>query len=382
MAVVVVGVSAGIALASKPNVGLLALVAVAASIATIERGTLRRALVQVGVITAIALGIVAVTLLPVAWTGSLGAFTDQVLGGKDEYLRVGFSYLTGLERTFTAVLDRRSALDMMGVLAIWQSLVMLLPIVVVAMLVLAWRRSGSGERRGFMVGTAFAAAAIASVVPRPDQIHFSAATPLAVAALVIALNLRSNRTIESSAPSRSPRRQLRGIAAVTLVVAALGVPAVIAPAFAGLVGDRGHRTGVASFVALPIDAVAQQELAATRLAPLRQTRGAVFVVRQDAAFWYIAGGFHDPLPFDYPANSDFGNAGQSGVIRDVVRRAVRWICLPPRRERHAFAWKLAPTRLEAWVRRHLRHVTSVQRCELYRAALPRSTRARNDTKRQ
>src|SRR5262249_41813031 len=155
--------------------------------------------------------------------------------------------------------------------------------------------------------------------------------PLAAAAVIVAspepTALGTSPTRGDRAPSSALRR--RTVRLVSVAFVGLGFIAVTIPAAATLTGLRRSHRGNGGFALFPEDVRAQHEERATDTSPMRRTGGTIFIVRQDAAFWYLAGRLHNPLPFDYPSRADFGGNGERGVIQRLDRGAARWICLAP-----------------------------------------------------
>ena len=94
------------------------------------------------------------------------------------------------------------------------------------------------------------------------------------------------------------------------------------------------------------------------------TDGKVFIVREDAGFWYLTTGTRNPLPFDIPEVSDFGADGEAGVIRRLERGEATWVCVKPVKE-HANG-ELEPRRIRRWVRAHFEFVETIRQCDMYK----------------
>ncbi|MEO6512737.1 MAG: hypothetical protein ABIO16_17190, partial [Nocardioides sp.] len=74
------------------------------------------------------------------------------------------------------------------------------------------------------------------------------------------------------------------------------------------------------------------------------TSGTVFLLRPDAAVWYLATGLRNPTPYDYPLASPFGPDGQRVLALNLGNGSVRYCCWKP-----AEAGALTPAELEAYV---------------------------------
>ena len=76
----------------------------------------------------------------------------------------------------------------------------------------------------------------------------------------------------------------------------------------------------------------------------RLTGGTVFLLRPDAAVWYLATGVRNPTPYDYPLASPFGPDGQQVLAGNLASGQVRYCCWVP-----SHAGALTPTHLEEYV---------------------------------
>ena len=94
------------------------------------------------------------------------------------------------------------------------------------------------------------------------------------------------------------------------------------------------------------------------------TDGKVFILREDAGFWYLTTGTQNPLPYDIPEVSDFGADGERGVIRSLARGDATWVCVKPVAE--AGNGVLEPRRIRHWVRKHFEFVATIRQCDMYR----------------
>jgi hypothetical protein len=91
------------------------------------------------------------------------------------------------------------------------------------------------------------------------------------------------------------------------------------------------------------------------------TGGVVFLLRPDAALWYLACGLTNPTPYDYPLASTFGPTGQQEVAQQLRDGRIGWCCVQP--ARHG---ALTPTHLEEFVERELVRVGETPLGTLYR----------------
>jgi hypothetical protein len=346
------GVAIGGSFWCKPNIGLLALAAVVVTL-TVAGGrawrTTARAVAVVGG-TFAAVGVVTTALL--AASGAWSAFVDQVFRSKAQYLDVGFSFATAVERRLGALGNG----DPVDTRAIVWLLILATPVVVLGACAWAcWR----ADRRidATLVGfVAFAVVGILGTVPRPGVNHLGATAALMITGAAGAV---------LSVPERAPgRRARRGLLVAGTVLAAIA--AAIAMGTALEPGTVRVDRDAPNFEATPVphSVVYRAGLLRERLADL--TNGEVFFVRQDAGFLHFLTGTHDPLPYDIAERSDFGGAGQRGVIDRLARGEAPWVCLTPARVPHHGEDPLVPRAIEQWVRLHGVLTAQLPMCDLYR----------------
>jgi hypothetical protein len=168
--------------------------------------------------------------------------------------------------------------------------------------------------------------ALAALWPRADEVHVRCSLPLWTAPAVAA------------ADRLSPAL---GIAWAALVAAAGLVSAALA------VAER-RATRLPSPSGTPFDGVNScpwdlEEVMAGGEELRRLTRGTVFLLRSDAAVWYLASGLRNPTPYDYPLASTFGPNGQQVLAANLASGQVRFCCWVP-----SLAGRLTPTHLEEY----------------------------------
>src|SRR6185436_19204630 len=118
------------------------------------------------------------------------------------------------------------------------------------------------------------------------------------------------------------------------------------------------RAGFAHFDGIPVPERFRAGVADIKRFVRDSTDGKVFIVREDAGFWYLTTGTRNPLPFDIPEVSDFGADGEDGVIRRLERGEATWVCVKPVKE-HANG-ELEPRRIRRWVRAHFEFVETIR----------------------
>jgi hypothetical protein len=237
--------------------------------------------------------------------------------------------------------------------------VLFVPFVVVPVVIRAcWRLRHSADTR-YVGLTAFAVAGLVGVLPRPGVNHFVATLPLTAAAALGIWVMTPGRLV-----TRAWTRWLAYAAGA--LVAVVGVSAMAASS-AESFGKTRALHDVPHFRVTPIRADVEKRTQELRAALAAQTSDRVFIAREDAGFLYLRTGTRNPLPFDMVERSDFGAAGERGVIRRLERGDARWVCLHPHRPPKQEQSSLVPRQLEQWVRTHFEFVSAYPGCDLYRA---------------
>jgi Glycosyltransferase family 87 len=344
------GALAGLAFATKQNVGAFA----AAALLMAILGTGRSARVRAVAIAAAAFaGTVAVTLVPVLATGGLRELWDYGFANRGSYAdSANVSYLDGIDTQLDAIresshtlADRASAVVHGYELAAFA----LVPLVLLALAV-AWIRARGLPRARMTVVGAFTLAAAAAIFPRADMAHVLWVFPLFVVAGLCACK------------ALVPERRLRTAAVVLLVVLA---PVLLARAFGQVAqladgskrfSDLPHARGVL------IEPAEETEIADAAAALEREERP-VFLATTEAGILYLASGIENATPFDYPLVTAFGRDGEEGLAEDVERGRFATVCVDFGEER-----ALVPTRLAGAIERSLTRAEDLGVCRVYRRA--------------
>jgi hypothetical protein len=355
-----VGFLCGVAFASKPNTGLLALGAVAVTVVVSSRRARQPDLGRLMVRVAGGFGAaVSTMLLPIVLAGTTDAFMGDVFTGKGQYV----SLLGG--RPFSHVATALNAFGS-GKAPIGLHLVatdLLLPFVVpVLVVVIILRSRDLRSSPTFVALVAFAGVGIGCAAPDFGPQHVTEAVPLLLGVSVVLLVW----TRPFARATALPWRLVLVPVAASLVVVAVSVSAYarrprVAPT------DHVVNASLAHFDGTMISARNEVSLRAD-LADLRaDTHGSVFIVRAQAAFYYLAGGLRDPTPFDFPAVTDFGSGGQRGVLTLLRRTHTRWVCLPAPPRPRTRSSSTAPLELERGLARSYHLVERLHLCDLYTA---------------
>ena len=364
------GVAAGSSIASKPNTGALALLALIVTVVAAHRGV-RAAVRDVGRVLLPA-GLVSLAMLvPVVVTGAFSSFVSDVLLEKGDYIRVmSSSPVPGLSQAFS-LLDGTAHATRLHPRAVElgsqiYDTFALAPLVVMA--VLAWAVWRSRGRTGGRVtlGVAFSSAGMLAALPTFGPQHAAEVMPLALTAMASAAGWAARQP-----PRRSPIGARAVMVAALAVWLAVGVVAIVARSFDGLDGSIGSPSTLPAVGSSPVLAseVRTTEQDVVRLR--RLTHGRVFILRADAAYYYLVGHLTDPTPFDFPVRSDFGSAGEGGVIADVRSHRIPYVCVG-RYERRASGRgpDFRPLALDRAVRRTMHFTARLRLCDLYSAHVP------------
>ena len=323
-AAAVAGVMAGLAFCSKPNVGLLALAALVASMAWIGRSTshgtdkaIRHAGLAVGTFAAVA----GSCVLAIAFSGAWDSFLVQNFTGKTVYLsRAGVSYQPFLEQAID--------LDAIATRPVgWlRSTIYLVPLCLPGLWFVRRRQNW------IPILGIFALAGLAAAYPRPDIHHIFLAAPalaLAAAALLSAL-----------VPRRLPRLTLIAVGAVAMLAAVL------------------HFRTTAELPRGENDALRQQARTLVPHAP----GGTLFVLHEEAPLIYAWTGLRNPTRYDYPLVTGFGPNGQQEVIALIEAGRVPTICAAP----NSPQWMdMAPELLLKYVEERLQPGPDLIVCRIY-----------------
>jgi len=158
-----VGVATAASFWSKPNIGLLALAAVVVTLAVAGGRAWRRSARAVGVVAGAFAAVGLACSMVLVATDAWSAFIDQVFRSKGQYLDVGFSYATAVERRVEAL----SGGDPVDTRAIVWLLILAVPVVAAAVLVWACWRARMRMDGTLVAFVAFGAVGILGTVPRP-----------------------------------------------------------------------------------------------------------------------------------------------------------------------------------------------------------------------
>ena len=353
----VAGALAGLSFASKPNIGLVAVAAIAALVVAAGVGERRpwlrdavRLVVPFAAVSALAVLIVA---LNGAWSG----FTADVFTGKAHYLDVFTGgYLPGLrhvERTLPFFGPPAAAYAN----RLWYT-ASLLPIGAACAVIAAFVKT-TGPRRLYAAAlAAFAVVGAIGLIPRGGPQHLTETAPLFLVVIAGSTALL--------APSLTARAVRRGLAVVLAGWFAIATVAIVVRSVEPLPQRAESLTGLPHMVGA---AVADHTIRGVHIvgaAARRAHATNLFIIRPDASYYYLTAQLTDPTPFDFPGVSDLGRDDQDGVIRLLRGGSVQWVCVSRPPKRSAYVSPTRPMRLEAYVRHTFVFTTHVRICDLYR----------------
>jgi len=352
IACVVAGAAAGLAFATKPNVGVFTIAGVVAGLAlTAPTGGAAAWLRGAAISGAAFVAAAAVPLLPVVLGGSWTSFADYVFLNKVTYVRVaGESWF----RQAGARLpwDATSAADLAWRL-VNLPVLFTFPAAFVLLAAAAWRAAAADRRRLAALGV-FLAAGAAFVYPRANLRHLS----LPMATAVLACWIAWSRL--APALTQRMRRAVR-LAATAFLVAS--VMWLAGPHVRDLargrerISDLPHFAGV---VTKSADIESAREIGAVLAEEARAGRRP-FVCGQDSGFWQLVSGIPNPTPIDYAFSTSMGRTGERDTIAAIVAGRIGVVWLDPSTQA-----ELRPAALEEYVRTHLVRDGSVGGYEVWR----------------
>jgi hypothetical protein len=328
---------------------------------------------DLGRVALAAAAVVVAVLLPVLWTGGVHGFVSDVVLEKGQYLHVMNTVLPGFDNAFSILpghvhvtaTKARAVLTAPTTLGTrYFDTFRFVPFFALAIFAWAiWR--ARDRRRGHMtLCVSFGIAALLAALPSAGPQHVTEVMPLLLAAVASAVALAR----QGRAPARVGTVMTAVVAVVLIAWLGFGVATISGRAIGGLTGDGGSTSALPHLGSSPVLA-ADARGTARDVAELRRvTGGRVFIIRADAAYYYLAGNLRNPTPYDFPVLSDFGSAGERGVIRLVEQHRIPYACVrrhddPPPVDSPDFR----PLALNHAVRHDMRLVAHLNICDVYAA---------------
>jgi hypothetical protein len=359
------GLMSGLAFASKPNTGLLAILAVSAVVVARGRrgpaeASTRAGLAAVGAGCGVAfMGMLAQILA----AGTFGDFVGNVFTGKTDYLSaVGSPLLPGFRHLVEAISAGRGTLGTEIV-----AFDILAPVTAVAIFAIVIWRTRDRSAPDFVALAAFTLVGIGAAAPDFGAQHLTEAMPFLLALPAFALARARPLAWPRHRWSRRSWPRVATVAIVTSLMLVASV-AVAADAQAPTVTSNDHLVASAlpHLDGQPISAIHEANVLRDARELRRRTGGRVFIVEASAAQFYLTGGLTDPTPYDFPARSDLGPNGETGAFSYVQRHHVRWICVPHTPRTRRIANGAAPIALQRSVRARMHFTAHLHACDLYR----------------
>ncbi len=359
MGLLIAGVSAGLAFATKQSVGGYTLAAVCLSMAA---GYYKSGVGKSQVLGTYALVFgawlftVALILLPVWLTGGVPRLIDYGVLGMQSYMRASvIPYQAQLELLVHLIAEPRPWGRAAPIT--WQ-LAFLLPFPTFALLAWLWWRSSHDKRRLITILLLFVGAAFAGVFPRVDIGHILPAAPFFVVALVWSCYQVIS---ECKGGWTQVTRAVFLLGSATFIVSGLIAHILWLLPRAGTVYREPctlpHFRGVFMYPEYVEEVHSQAER-------LKQYTGGqpTFISGASAAFYYLLTGMKNPTPYDFPLAGAFGRNGQAEIIEDIRRGHIQYVCMSPLGDD-----ELAPVQLERYVLERMEPVCDVGFCTLYRS---------------
>jgi hypothetical protein len=371
-AVIAAGISAGVAFATKPNIGLLALLAVVATIivTAARSGASRRTSARM---TATALAgfaaFIVAMVIPLIVNGSISQMVGDVFLGKgNAYFAIegrtlapgfwdAFSFLTGSTSPLGQLILRTGRL---------------VPLVAVVLIAVTLIRARAQRFLPTDVVTCLAFAVVGFGAAAPDfgPQHITEAMPILLVLAALAYTRMPRLAPQIPHPSTRTRT---AIMAATALVVTIGIVSIVAwsnrPYLRGT--DRAVASQIPNFDGTLISAVNQGHVRSDLQQLHAITGGRVFISVLPASFYYLAANLRNPIPYDYPARSDLGTGGERGVITAIRQQHVRWVCIRSTPSRHPSP--IEPVRVETYIRHRFTFAKHLNLCDLYHARRAKRT---------
>lgn len=349
------GVCAGLAVATKQDVGVYAAAAVgativAAAIARPER--LRDRLVDAGLVGLLVALVPLAAVLPILVSGGGSQLLDYAFLNKGRYLSVSTPYLPSAIGELRNVLALRSD----AIFRLTRALAFAVPPGVAVLGILAWHSGPRRDRVTYYTVLFFFVAGVASIFPRADGGHVVVMLPVLLAAAIYWLP-GALETIRAGRWSRhlehAPGRLVGVCLALAVVVA---VPLGWRVGGARHISTTPHLRGLVMAAGDEVAIRAQAD--ALRSAAVGRR---LFLLTPDAGLFYLLADLHDPTPFDLPLLTSMGRDGEEQVIEQIVGGSISVVCVG----RPSVLTALEAVDLIRYVETHLEPGANLGSCRLY-----------------
>ncbi|MGH2663156.1 MAG: hypothetical protein ACRDH8_10210 [Actinomycetota bacterium] len=348
---VVGGAAAGLAFATKQNVGFLALSAFVLVLMVEAKGAglRQRAAGLLAVALPFVLVIAAVSV-PLLVSGGWDRFIYHGFHDQEIYLRVSssVSYQQGLGMLWEILVTIRSPEQLRDLLAY---AAYLFPIAAFAALLASRLVAGRDPQGRGRVVLFFVTAGFLAVFPIVDRGHLAYVTPVVFLGLAYGV-----RRLRPRLPTNLSR--LAGGAAI-LVLAMILAYNLVAP-LRRAASDAFHVSTLPHFrgaLARSVDETRVRHEAQVLTEEIGTDRA--FLLFTTPNVHYLVSGLDNPTPFDFPIAQVFGAKGQQEVIAAIEDGRIDVVCLAPQ------GGLLTP--LESYVRRSMSPGLDVGTCTIYRS---------------
>ena len=345
------GIVAGLTFVSKQNVGVYACLAVGMS-ALIVIG-LRRIPDLLKTYLWMSLGClltIGLLCLPILLQNSFPQFWDYGFANKTTYLEyAGISYFDEIGRLFSYL----TPLTVDGLHSFHvNTAYFIAPATLVLLSFLQLRNPKN--KTGYMV-LLFAVASFISIFPRADTSHIEFALPLIF--IAVAYVWQQCRPLLS-------KPLYRTLKAAGLLWFAAGLIFLIQPRIQGILDGQFSVSTIPHFHGALMDTDSYEVIdQQSRQLAAHPEIEPIFFVFPNAAFYYLATGFDNPTPFDYPLLTAFGSKGLAQVIDQLSSGMIPAVCF-----RSIAGAALEPIPLENYIKDHMLPVQDFGVCVEYRRA--------------
>jgi hypothetical protein len=305
------GTAVGVSVASKQTVGALTLLACLVVVALARAGkdgSARARLRDSGVLAMPAIAIPALTLLPVAIAGDLGAFWRYAIN-KGEYVSHGSA----------SYLDQFKVLgDLWGLPPEHLAAFLVHLYVLIAPLALFGLAATVRRRGDWLLLAAFTVVAIASSYPRPNLV---ASVP--VSAVAIAWSARQLAGSRLSPVSARLALTATGLLLIPTVYAALLLPGRAAIEDGWTISHVDHFDGILAPPEFDRAAAAIH----TGLTTADGGQDRTFVLSPEAGFDYLVSGVRNPTRHDFPLATAFRDGDVAELEGQIQTGQIARVCL-------------------------------------------------------
>jgi hypothetical protein len=361
---VVAAMAAGAGFASKDQVGLLTLAALLSSVVvnSLERRfPIAQLLRTTFKILVIFTGTVILSIVPVLLQGAFPKLVEFFIVERTAVVQTSsIPYIEGVQHFLRMVRDVAFLHDPFEMMH--YSMYLIAP-AMIAVLFWLWFRQRGADRMYAAMLLSFSIAAVLSVYPRADVWHILYLGPV----FALALMFLADRVLTL----RSVRNVAFGVLSLCLAVA-----------FAEAIWAASVRIVRLDHQFLRLPHFDYAMAPGWKIDEMKRDRdtlqaaaseGPVFLLTDEAGFYYLITGIKNPTPIDYPMVASMGRDGESNIIRAIQSDKTASVCLRSYREP-----LLRPARLEGFVRTSLQLVNRLGFCDLYRWGAANTSGASTD----